>query len=402
MWSLPGEQTVMSGENKLRINLVLGHQVPFPPVRGGGVHNLVWMIAKQFAAKGHRVVAYSPTAEGLASHEIDQHGVEHFRVRGSPGHPNVWADNGNAFPYAMRIWPLLKPADVTSFHTPFSFLMRYKPRLGVCTHTMHRTPKWIARLYANMDRIYGGSHAVIEQALRISPALAPKLKAVHNCIELPENLPEPMLREPLEFLYVGRFVPDKGLESLIRGFLAAARENSEIRLRIIGPQTSAEGSDVAFLEAMKRVIGTSSHAAQISLEPSIYDREKLFAQIHRAAVFCLPSLTGETFSMAALEAMACAKPLLVSDFGPMREMVDHESNGYIAKAGDPSAWSEAIRFLVQNKSHIPAMGLRSFEKARNSFSAERIAQEYLDDFRMLIDARSRGEVAHSGAVLQRH
>ena len=372
----------------LRINLVVGHQVPFPPLRGGGVNNLVWMLAKQFAARGHQVKAYSPSAAALAQRETDSQGIEHFRVRGDPGHPNVWIDNFQALPYSLKLWPLLQPADVTSFHTPFSFLLRYKPRLGVCTHTLHRTPKWIVRLHGGLDRIYGGSHAVIEQALRIAPGLRPKLKAVHNCIELPDQPPVSTFQEPVTFLYVGRFVPDKGLESLIRGFLAVAQENRTMRLRIIGPQTSDEGADVQFLERMKDVIAQDPGGARISLEPSIYDRDELFAQIRAAAVFCLPSLTGETFSMAALEAMSCAKPLLVSDFGPMREMVDHEQNGYIAKAGDSAAWAEGVRYFVQHQELIPAMGRSSFTKAKTSFSVERIADEYLADFRALIAAAS--------------
>lgn len=374
-------------DDKLRINLVMAHQVPFPPTRGGGVHNLIWMIAKQFAAKGHRVVAYSPIADGLATHESDSHGIEHFRVPGSPGHANVWMDNLHAFPYGMKIWPLLRPADVTSFHTPFSFLLRYKRGLGVCTHTIHRTPKQIVKLHSNLDRIYGGSHAVIEQAIAIAPHLRPKLKAVHNCIELPVEPSVTTLCEPYTFLYVGRFVPDKGLESLIRGFLAVAEEDQTTRLRIIGPQTSEEGTDVSFLEQMRSVIAQHPQGKLVSLEPSIYDRTVLFEQITNAAVFCLPSLTGETFSMAALEAMSCAKPLLVSDFGPMREMVDHQSNGYIAKAGDNKAWAEAIRWFLNNKTATAEMGLRSFEKARDSFSAERIADEYIADFRHLISGR---------------
>jgi glycosyltransferase involved in cell wall biosynthesis len=371
----------------LTINLVLGHQIPFPPVQGGGVNNLVWMLAKQFAALGHTVRAYSPTAPGLPEREIDSYGIQHFRVPGKEQHPNVWINNLQGLPYSARVWPLLKPADVTSFHTTFSFLLRRKAGLGVCTHTLHRTPKWILRFQGVQDRIYGGSHAVVEQAIAIRPDLAPKLKAVHNCIELPEQMPSTTLVEPLTFLYVGRFVPDKGLESLIRGFLAAAPGDAAMRLRIIGPQTGNEGADEAFFAQMKNVVAADPHRDQVSLEPSIFDREVLFAQIARAAVFCLPSLTGETFSMAALEAMSMAKALLVSDFGPMREMVDHGSNGYIAKAGDAAAWTAAVRWFSQNRQQIPTMGRHSFEKARECFSAEKIAREYIDDFRMLMAQR---------------
>ena len=302
-------------------------------------------------------------------------------------HPNVWIDNLQALPYSAKVWPLLKPADVTSFHTTFSFLLRLKRGLGLCTHTLHRTPKWILGLQGGQDRIYGGSHAVIEQAKAIAPQLGPKLKAVHNCIELPADMPPTALHEPLTFLYVGRFVPDKGLESLIRGFLAVAPESPAMRLRIIGPQTSEEGADVELFARMQELIARDPRGSQVSLEPSIYDRAKLFGEIERAAVFCLPSLTGETFSMAALEAMASAKALLVSDFGPMGEMVDHGSNGYIAKAGNTGAWTDAIRYFVQNQRLIPMMGQRSFEKARDCFSAEKIAREYIEDFRMLLRER---------------
>ncbi len=372
----------------LRINLVLGHQIPFPPVRGGGVNNLVWMLAKQFA-RNNAVVAYSPSAPGLPEHEIDRYGIEHFRRPGVPVHPNVWVNNLQALPYSARILPLLKAADVTSFHTPFSFLLRHKSGLGVCTHTIHRTPKWILNLHGGLDRIYGGSHAVIEQAKAISSRAARKLKAIHNCIDLPERMPPTGLLEPLTFLYVGRFARDKGIESLIRGFLAVARRNPSMRLKTIGPQTGDEGADVAFFEEMKALISADSHGAQVSLEPSIFDREKLFAEIERAAVFCLPSLSGETFSMAALEGMASAKPLLISDFGPMCEMVEHQRTGYIAQAGDVPAWTGAIEFFVQNRDLIPVLGQRSFEKARGEFSSEKIAQEYLADFRLLMHERER-------------
>ena len=375
-------------EPPLRINLVLGHQIPFPPVRGGGTNNLVWMLAKQFS-RNNNVVAYSPSAPGLPEHEIDSLGIEHFRRPGLPVHPNVWRDNLQALPYTMRIWPLLEPADVTSFHTPFSFLLRHKPHLGVCTHTIHRTPKWILKLHTNLDRIYCGSHAVVEQARIISPRAAPKLKAIHNCIDMPEHMPPTALVEPLTFLYLGRFARDKGLESLIRGFLAVAPYYPSMRLRTIGPQSANEGANVEFLSEMQTLVKKNPNCAQVSLEPSIYDRGKLFAQIEQAAVFCLPSLGGETFSMAALEAMAKAKALLVSDFGPMREMVEHGRNGYIAKAGDVAAWTTAIDYLAKNQHLIPEMGRQSFERARAEFSSEKIAQEYLADFRFLIRQKKK-------------
>jgi glycosyltransferase involved in cell wall biosynthesis len=201
---------------------------------------------------------------------------------------------------------------------------------------------------------------------------------------MPERMPPTAVVEPLTFLYLGRFARDKGLESLIRGFLAVAPNFPTMRLRTIGPQSGNEGADEPFLAEMQALVRGN---AQVSLEPSIYDRAKLMTQIEQAAIFCLPSLSGETFSMAALEAMAKAKALLVSDFGPMREMVEHGRNGFIAKAGDVAAWTAAIDYFAKNQHLIPEMGKQSFEKARAEFSSEKIAQEYLDDFRFLIEQK---------------
>ncbi len=367
----------------LRINLVLGHQIPFPPVQGGGVNNLLWMLGKEFRVRGHHVTVYSPSATGLPEQETDDYGIEHVRLSGSAMHPNVWINNLKALPYSVRLLPLLRGADITSFHTPFSFLLRYRPGLGACTHTIHRTPKWFVGLFRCLDRIYAGSDAVAEQACAIAPRLRSKLKTVHNCIDLPDHPPEPVAIEQVIFLYVGRFVPDKGLESLIRGFLSAASRIESIHLRIIGPQTAKEGADEQFFRRMKTLVAESPRAAQVSLRPSIFARDELFAEVRRSSVVCLPALSGETFSMAALEGMSCAKPLLVSDFGPMRELVEHEVNGCIVKAGDAGAWAEAITFLSAHRERILEMGARAFQKARASFSVPQIAQEYLEDFRLL-------------------
>src|SRR4030095_8036150 len=148
----------------LRINLVLGHQLPFPPIQGGGVNNLLWLLARKFTEMGHSITAYSPTATGLLSHECDEFNIRHVRVTGAPMRRGMWRNNVSGFPYAMRVWRKLKPADVTSFHAPFSFVLQYKNGIGVCTHTIHRSPKWIIRLYRKMDRIYAGSHATVAEA----------------------------------------------------------------------------------------------------------------------------------------------------------------------------------------------------------------------------------------------
>ena len=375
--------------NGLRINFVLGHQLPFPPTQGGGVNNLLWMLARQFTRLGHAVSVCSPVADGLPWEETDEHGIHHCRFTGTRMRRGVWPNNLTGIPYTFRVWRKLPTADVTSFHAPFSFILRHRKNIGVCTHTIHRTPKWIVRLYGNMDRIYAGSNATVREASAISPRIAGRLKAIHNCIEINDVTPKasPALGAPLSLIYVGRFAPDKGLYSLLGGGIDAIRTGADIRITTLGPQRDSQGGDSTFFEAMNRLVREAGVAERFCFVPNVTDRAQLFAQIDAHDVFCLPSLSGETFSMAGLEAMSRAKPLLTSDYGPMPEMVDDEVTGVTVTAGDRGAWAEAICRLDKARCQLPEMGAASWSKASREFSVETIADEYIADFRCLISGR---------------
>jgi glycosyltransferase involved in cell wall biosynthesis len=379
----------------MKINLVLGHQLAFPPAKGGGVENLTWMLAKQFVQKGHQVVAYSRLTGGLAGAEVDQWGVRHVRVVGFDRRPNVWLDHVNALRYALKLWPILEPADVTSFHTPFSFILRYKRGVGVCTHTIHRTPKWIVRLYRGMDRLYGGSNAVIEQALAIDASLK-SLKRIYNCISVPDSPPPARTdhREGLLFMYVGRFVPDKGLAALIQGFHQSLRDFPKNRLEMVGPQSGKDGADESFFATMRAYVDSHGLKSAIELTPPIFDRARLVERIQSADVVCVPTIAGETFSMAILEAMALGKPILTSDFPPMLEAVDHRVNGYVSKRGDPESVAEGVRYFSKLGPEIDTMSRAAFKKVKECFSDERISDEYLADFRSLIAEQAQKRRRH--------
>ena len=376
--------------DSLRINLVLGHQLPFPPSQGGGVNNLLWMLSRQFRRMGHSVSVCSPLADGLAISETDEHGIRHHRLPGARMRRGTWANNLSGFPYTFHVWGSLPIGDITSFHAPFSFLLRHRKDIGVCTHTIHRTPKWIVRLYGGMDRIYAGSHATVKEASAISPRIATRLKAVHNCIEINETAPISTAHggKTLSLIYVGRFAPDKGLYSLIGGGVDAIRAGCDVRISTIGPQRDEQGGDSEFFDAMNRLVSEAGVSDRFRFLPNINDRQQLFAEIDRNDVFCLPSISGETFSMAGLEAMSRARPLLTSDYGPMPEMVAEGVTGFTVSAGDREAWAGAICRLAGMRERLPEMGAASWAKARREFSVEAIAQEYVADFKCLIAARN--------------
>ncbi len=68
----------------------------------------------------------------------------------------------------------------------------------------------------------------------------------------------------------------------------------------------------------------------------------------------------ETFSIAALEAMALGKPMIMSRVGGAEEQIADGENGFLYRRGDIAALAEALRRL-----HDPALRARMSMRARH-------------------------------------
>ena len=64
-----------------------------------------------------------------------------------------------------------------------------------------------------------------------------------------------------------------------------------------------------------------------------------------ASVALMPSLTGETFGLAAAEAMAAGVPVAASDIGALRELVPR---AWLSPPGDPAALARTIGSLRED------------------------------------------------------
>jgi len=374
----------------MKINVVLGHSLPFPPTKGGGIENINFSLAKAFAALGHQVVVYSRHESGLKRKETDEFGIRHVRLDGFDWTSRKPIDALNSLRWCTRLSKNMEPADVTLFNTLFSFLLGNSGRFGIRASTIQRTPtRWKVRLFKKMDRVYCPSDAVLRQAQEACPAMK-NLKRIYNCIELPVAAPPApsTKKQGLTFLYLGRFVRDKGLEYLVKGFQASLAQFPDNRLVTMGPQTGRSGADEPFLAEMKQYIADCDIADRVSFEPPTYDRRVLERAIVDADVICVPTLWGETFSAAILEAMVFAKPVLVSDFGPMPEAVDHLNTGFVSKAADAGSLAEGFRFFSGNADRLEELGRNAREKVRE-FSSEKIAGEYLADFHHLLKTKTQ-------------
>jgi len=161
------------------------------------------------------------------------------------------------------------------------------------------------------------------------------LTAVIPPIGVDTRVFRPLERRPSQAFvvaYAGRFVPEKGLDTLIE---AVARLGQGVELWLTG-----NGPHRPALEALSRELGIEERIRW--LEPVLPERmPELLAQVD---VVVLPSRTTrvwkEQFGRILVEAMACKVPVVGSDSGAIPEVVGDA--GLIFPEGDAAALAECL------------------------------------------------------------
>ncbi len=92
-------------------------------------------------------------------------------------------------------------------------------------------------------------------------------------------------------------------------------------------------------------------------------------------VVIYPTIGEEPFGLVPVEAMACAKPTVVTRSGGMVESVIDAENGYIIEKKDPEALADRILRFLRDPDLAAQFGQAGRQRAEQVFSRERMAQE---------------------------
>jgi glycosyltransferase involved in cell wall biosynthesis len=181
--------------------------------------------------------------------------------------------------------------------------------------------------------------------------------------------PEPGVHrgEAGRLLCVGRLVPIKGHDVLVRAVAEARRSVPELSLDLAGggplePDLRRRVAELG-LDGAVRFLG---HVAP----PPFAD----------AALVIVPSL-GEGFGMVALEAMERGRPVVASDVGGLPEIVADGKTGLVVPAGDPDALAAAVVALVRDPDRAEALGEAGRRRALDRFRQERCTERHDELYR---------------------
>ena len=81
------------------------------------------------------------------------------------------------------------------------------------------------------------------------------------------------------------------------------------------------------------------------------------------------------------------RPVVATDAGGNRELVEDGKTGFIVPLGNPEALAEAIIHLLRDPQLAQSMGQKAKEKAVNQLSLERYANEYQNIYEIALKAQ---------------
>ncbi|WP_298957000.1 glycosyltransferase [uncultured Methylobacterium sp.] len=190
---------------------------------------------------------------------------------------------------------------------------------------------------------------------------AARIAVIPNAVPVEAALPAAdaaaLLARPPVILSVGRLAPEKEFPTLIRAF---ARLPGEPRLVILG-----EGPDRAALEALAGSLGLGDRVALPGYAASPWPAYA------GARVFALSSRS-EGFGNVVVEALASGLPVVATDCGGPREILDDGRHGALVPVGDEAALAAALAEALERPGEP---GPRRDRAAR--YATGRVVADYL-------------------------
>lgn len=220
---------------------------------------------------------------------------------------------------------------------------------------------WLWWVYRHVDRaLYVGSnnrdyfkaHGLDDKQLRWVPHAIendrfadPEGTYAQEATTLREDLGIPA-SDPV-VLFAGKLERKKAPDVLLEAFLALDNENAHFVVAGEGPMES-KLRDRAGGRTRIHFIGFQNQSRM----PVVY---------RLGDVYVLPSRgPGETWGLAVNEAMACGRPVIVSDrVGCAPDLVEEGTNGYVVPAEDVSALRRALTKTLDHPEHRTSMGRQS-------------------------------------------
>lgn len=302
---------------------------------------------------------------------------------------------GSFYQGARKLASFLKehPADVLHSHfqvgTFLAILLKLTGRVRSIVRTVHVNREWergwngpvqqliirsfisvLFPLCVDMEASVSGSAAAVLNKRLVARMLRKRTPVIYNSIpfswQVRNASPAESDRSGKRFVVgtVGRLTEQKGHSYLLEAIPHVLKEVPETVFWVIG-----DGPLMNDLKTQARRLGIEN---AIDLLGKRDDVHALFDQMD---LFVLPSLY-EGLPTVVLESMAHGVPVLGTAIAGTRELIEHQSNGWLVSACDPQALAQAIVYALRHPEERDRVAQAAWQTVQE-FRIEVAAQKYI-------------------------
>lgn len=363
----------------------------------GGVESHVETISRELARRGHDVHVLTSLLPGTKARE-EAHGYTIHRV---PQRMNL---------FTTPVTPTLREAlqregawDLVHAHSPPPMTAWYSARAARKLRVPH-----VLTYHCDLEIPFPGGSLVVEvfrrtlgrYAVNHSAALVattrtyaatsralwhrPDVAVIPNPVDparFSPGIKGDAIRERHKLgdrpvaLFVGRLTHHKGVDDFVR---AARFTPADIVHLVVG-----DGPHRAHLERLARDLGVQEKV----LFAGKVDYQDLPRYYAAATMGVLPSTSRlEAFGIAALEAMATGKPVVLSRMPGMQEVIENEGTGLLAEPMDPQDLAAKIARIAADPKLAEAMGLRGRQRIVERFTLAKVVDALEDVYARTVSA----------------
>lgn len=246
---------------------------------------------------------------------------------------------------------------------------------------------WMLRLYNRLDIATAPSKTAVDVLKR--QKIKVPVYPITCGVDLERFHPDPAIdrstwrrryglaEDKIIFLFVGRVDGEKRLDVLIHALHQLKRD--DIQLVIAGT-----GANVSRLNELAERLELGDKVCFTGYIPN----EHLPSLLNSVDVFAMPSIA-ELLSIATLEAMATARPVLLANALALPELVKHGENGYLFNPGDAQDAAHYMSLLADHPERWLEMGAASQNRAQ-MHSLEKMRAGYEDVYRLALGDGASG------------
>lgn len=173
-------------------------------------------------------------------------------------------------------------------------------------------------------------------------------------------------------LQLGRMVPRKGVDNVVRALAKANNQSTRLRLIVVGGE--ADHPNPLFCPEVARL-------QQIAREEGVLDQvtfagrknREVLKYYYSAADIFITTPWYEPFGITPLEAMACGTPVIGANVGGIKYSVADGKTGFLVPPNNPEVLADKITRLINDPALLQAMKNNAVKRVSALFTWAKVA-----------------------------